>query len=322
MKLYKLKFKSSIHLGERENFLETTEIIAHSDTLFSTFCNAYLLLYGKDKLEILLKRFIDQNPPFLISSAFPWWNGNFYFPIPLNQMPKEKKLKDIRFIEKDGFEKLLWGEKIEKLVKNGFKTIPELDAEKEENKKPYRIINTPRVSLNRLTNHPGEEFFHFGEVFYKDNSGLFFLVDFKDKEIEKEFNATLRIMADEGLGGDRTVGKGFFEIKEIKDINFNFPSEHNGFLTLSLYSPKEDEIRDIRNGYYEIIERKGYISSPYGKNLRRKSIRVFKEGSVFPHLIKIGRLVDVTPEVFTEHKIYRYGLAFLLPCKLEVKDEN
>ncbi|MCM8779203.1 MAG: type III-A CRISPR-associated RAMP protein Csm4 [Candidatus Omnitrophica bacterium] len=318
MNFYKLRFKSSLHLGERETFLEGTDIIIHSDTLFSAFCHCYLLLYGEEKLNFLIENFKENKPPFLISSTFPWRDDKIYFPVPLNQIPREKETKKIQFIEKDGFEKLLEGERIEEIRKK-FKTVPDLNTEEE--KIPYQIVNTPRVSLSRLTNHPGEEFFHFGEVFYKENSGLFFLVDFKDQTIITEFNATLRLMADEGIGGDRTVGKGLFEINEIKDINFNLPSDSNGFLTLSLYSPKEDEVSDIKNGYYEIIERRGYIFSPYRKNLRRKSIRMLKEGSVSLSY-KVGRLGDVTPEAFTEHKIYRYGLAFMLPCKLEIKDED
>lgn len=66
MNYYKLFFKSSIHLGERENFLESTDVIIHSDTLFSAFCNSYLLLYGEEKLNNLLSKFIEGSPPFIV----------------------------------------------------------------------------------------------------------------------------------------------------------------------------------------------------------------------------------------------------------------
>lgn len=312
----KLKPKSSFHLGERENFLEGTDVIIHSDTLFSAFCNGYLLLYGKTKLEELLQRFLTNNPPFLISSAFPFWKSKLYFPIPYNQIPKEKKIKKILFIEKEGFEKLLDGEKIEEVAEN-FKTIPDINAKEEEKRTPWQIITTPRVGLSRLNNHPGDRYFHFGEVFYKENSGLFFLLDFKDDSLKKEFDAVFRLLGDEGIGGDRTVGKGFYE-PEFGQININLP-DCESVITLSLYSPSESELFDIKDGYYEIIERKGYIYSPYNQSLRRKSIRMFKEGSVFKTKKK-GRIVDITPEIFNFHKIYRYGLCCALPCRLEVKE--
>ena len=326
MNYYKLLFKSSIHLGERENFLESTDIVIHSDTLFSAFCNCYLLLYGESELNNLLDRFLKGEPPFIISSAFPWWEDKFYFPVPLNQIPKEKKFKKIKFVEKDAWGKLLSGEKLENL--NNFKSIPDITTDDENKKTPYKIITTPRVALSRLNNHPGENFFHFGEVFYKENSGLFFLVDFKDETIKKEFEATLRVMSDEGIGGDRTVGKGFFEIKETGTMEFNIEIEtgetklgenKRTYITLSLYYPKEDEIIKFENSFYEIIERKGYIFSPYCKSLRRKSVRMFAEGSVlFTNSEMKGTLANVTPEIFDKHTVYRYGFCFALPCKLEV----
>jgi CRISPR-associated protein Csm4 len=317
MNYYKLFFKSSIHLGERENFLESTDVIIHSDTLFSAFCNSYLLLYGEEKLNKLLSKFIEGSPPFIISSAFPWWEDKFYFPIPLNQIPKDKKLKKIKFIEKDAFEKLLNGEKLENL--QSFKTIPDITTDDEDKKTPYKIVTTPRVGLSRLNNHPGENFFHFSEVFYRENSGLFFLVDFKDESIRNEFEATLRLMGEEGIGGDRTVGKGIFEVIETNEIGFNINVSvtPSGYITLSLYCPKEDELKDLdlNKSYYDIIERKGYIFSPFCKSYRKKSIRMFVEGSIFLSC-KTGKIVDITPETFKKHKVYRYGFCMGILCKL------
>lgn len=320
-KLFKLNFVSPFHIGEKENFYETTEFVIHSDTLFSAFCHSYLLLYGEDKLKSLLEKFINNSPPFIISSTFPWWDTKIYFPIPLNQISRDKKIKKILFVEKDGFEQILTGRSITEIINNGFATIPDLKKEKDEDKKPYFTINVPRIGLNRITNHPGDRFFHFGEVFYKENSGLFFLVYFKDNTIEKEFNTTLMFMSEEGIGGDRTVGKGLFEIAKKESITINIPENIDSKITLSLYYPKEEEIEDIKDGYYEILERRGYIYSPFTKSLRRKNVRMFKEGSVF-NSQKEGKIVDVTPEIFTIHKIYRYGLAFTLPCKLEIENEN
>ncbi len=311
----KLKPKSPLHLGERESFREGTEVFVHSDTLFSTFCHGYLLLYGREKLEELLKKFLDRNLTFVISSAFPFWNDKLYFPIPENQIPKNKELKKKLFIEKSGFEKLLSGKRVEE-IENIIEFIPN-----KNNKRPYVTTDVPRVGLSRLTNHPGENFFHFGEVIYKENAGLFFLYDLKDKSIEKQFHTTFRLLADEGIGGDRTLGKGLFNEPEFSNVDINVPSNNSGIVTLSLFLPTQDELNDIGESYYQLISRRGYIYSPQCQSLRRKSVRMFKEGAVFT-TNKKGRIVDVTPEIFKEHRIYRYGLAFTLPCVLEVKNED
>lgn len=312
LQLCKLTFKSPLHLGERENIREGTEIFIHSDTLFSAFCHNYLLLYGKPKLELILEKILNRDPPFLITSSFPWWNNSLYFPIPKNQIPKDKKAKKILFIEKIGFGRLLSGEKIENLVAEKVKTIPT-----EEGNNPWEVTNAPRIGLSRLTNQPGDRYFHFGEVFYKENSGLFFLIEFKDKNFEKEFVATFNLMADEGIGGDRSSGRGLFKKPEFGALEINLP-ENDSIVSLSLYHPTDDELFDITNSYYELIERKGYIYSPHSQSLRRKSVRMFSEGSVFASKKK-GDIADVTPELFEgHHRVFRYGLCFALPCKVEV----
>jgi len=316
MKVCKLHFKSSIHLGEREEILEKSEIYIHSDTLFSAFCHSYFLLYGEKRLNELLKKFKENTPPFLISSAFPYREEKYYFPVPLNQVSKRKELKKIKFIEKDGFERLIKGESLDEIIEDeNLETLPK----DEDEKNPWWIVQNPRVALSRLNFHPGENYFFFSEVFYKKNSGLFFLIDYKDENFEKEFISTLNLLSQEGIGGDRTVGKGLFDKPEFRELELQYP-ESNSIITLSLYSPNGDEISDIKDGFYEIIERSGYIFSPFGRNLRRKSVRMLVEGSVFLSGKK-GRIVDVTPEIFKKHPVYRYGFCFPISCELEVKNE-
>jgi len=320
MNFVKLKPKSSLHLGIREGWTEGTETFIHSDTLFSAFCHSYLLLYGEKELKNLLDRFIKDSPPFLISSTFPFWDNEFYFPVPKNQIPEEKELKKVQFVVKEDFEKLLQGERLNQEMK----TIPPLNTE--EKSMPWKIQNVPHVSLSRFSNHPGEEFFHSGEVWFRKDAGLFFLINFVGKNFESKFKATMNLLVDEGIGGDRSSGKGFFEKPEFGETEIKFPEEVDGFLTLSLYFPQKGEISNLSQGFYELIERKGYIFSPSCQSLRRKSVRMFAEGSLFPKDKIKGELIDVTPDISEEvnlsHKVYRYGFPFSIPWKLEVKNED
>jgi len=309
--LYKLKFKSPLHVGFREEFLESTEDYIHSDTLFSAFCNSYLLFYGEKKLNELLEKFKTGQPPFLISSSFYWIGNELYFPIPLNQFPAEKEFKKVKFIDMTNFEKIREGKKIEELMKS--EDIEKLN--KDLSSAIQRNI-IPRVRINRLNKKT--EYFHFSEITFSQNSGLFFLVEFKESSFQKEFDAVLNLLGDEGLGGDRTVGKGLFKVVEKKKIEFKTFSDEDSFVLLSLTYPKEEEIKYLRDGFYEIISREGYIFSPFGKTLRRKSIRMVKEGAVVRKEIK-GEIVEVTPREFKRHPVYRYGLAFSLSFKSGVE---
>lgn len=318
----KLKPKSPFHIGEREGWREGSKAFISSDTVFSALCHCYRLLYGE--VDSLLKGFLENNPPFLISSAFPYWQDNYFFPVSKNQIPKEKTAKKTQFIELNGLQRMLAGEGPESILRE-IKTIPDERCpfyplktnDKDGKPYPWHIEDVPRVGLSRLTNHPDERFFHFGQVTYFEDAGLFLLVDFRNDKIKNRFLACLNLLVHEGIGGDRTCGRGMFEKPEFSEIELNTISNPDGFYSLSLYYPSKDEIIGIEKGFYELEDRKGYIYSPSGQSLRRRSIRMFTEGSVFQNNNKrFGSLVDVTPEVFKAHRVYRYGFIFSLPCKL------
>jgi len=303
----KLIPKGPFHIGERENWREGSKTYIPSDTLFSALCHCYMLLYGE--VDSLLKGFFEGKPSFLISSAFPYQHGNYFFPVPKNQIPKEKDTKKIQFMDTNGLLRLLSGEKLED-IKEDVKTIPPYPYEKED---------VPRVGLSRWDNHPGDRFFHFGQVIYHEGAGLFLLIDLRDNHIKKRILASFNLLAHEGIGGDRTCGKGLFEKPEILELELNKISGADGLYSISVYYPLQEELTDIDKGFYELEERKGYIYSPLGQSLRRRSIRAFSEGSVFPMNNKrFGSLVDVTPDAFRAHKVYRYGFILSIPCKLEV----
>lgn len=314
-----LKPKTPLHLGEREGWLEGSQTYIHSDTLFSAFCHAYQLLYGQEELTRLLQLFVEGQAPFLVSSAFPFWDDQFYFPLPKNQLPKEKEVKKVIFVEQRGFERLLSGDSIEDVFSSA-RTIPAHNQVEDKQRYPWQVETLPRVRLSRFNNHPGEAFFHFGQVVYLEGAGLFFLIELKDEVFRKKFEGTMNLLADEGIGGDRSVGKGLMEKPVFDEVEIKVPKGANGILCLSLYYPDQKEIHRLSEGYYELLERKGYIYSPHGQSLRRRSVRMFIEGSVFPSdVTKRGRLVDITPDAFGKHRIYRYGLLLDVPCQIEVK---
>lgn len=306
-----------LHLGEREYWREGSSVFVHSDTLFSGICHCYRLLYNDKEFEEFITSVQKENI-FRISSVFPFWEDVYYWPVPKNQIPKDKNVYRVQFIEHKGFEQLLAGVNIEDLIVQNTNVIPR----NEEPFTPWILENVPRINLNRFSNMPNEDagFFHSGRVTYLESAGLFFLYNIQDATIEKRFKAAIRMLADEGIGGDRSCGNGLMKQPDFVKINLNLPEPSDAFVLLSLYYPsKNDDLKAINNNYYELLERKGYIYSPLGKSLRRKSLRMFTEGSVFTAQEKyIGEVKDIKPEIFNGHPIYRYGLFWGLPCKKEV----
>lgn len=354
MRVWKLKPRAHFHLGEKEAILEQTSDYIHSDTLFSAICNAYRLLYGEEELRNMLELFKGRDPPFLISSAFAYADKIFTLPLPLSidwdkyvdrevverlnagREEKGKKdnfdilkmLKKVKFVSEQIFRSVTKEERgIKDYIndKNIIQGILFDDAEVEGLRKRFDVRENkdikileekevPRVVIDRKTS--SSNIYHFGEISFARNCGLYFLMDLRLKEYEKKVKAAIRVLGDEGIGGDRTYGKGLFKVEfEKMELDME-PKPH--FVTLSLYYPREDEVSTVMDGYYELMKRGGWIYSVYAKSLRRRTVRMLAEGSVFKSADKdlYGGLANVKPEGIDLHEVYRYGFAFAVPVEV------
>ena len=360
MIVWRLEPKAPFHLGEKEAVLEKTSDYIHSDTLFSAICNAYRLLYGNNELKEILEQFEASDPPFLISSAFFYADEVLTFPLPLSidwgeyvnggiieglnagreerkkidKFDLLKRLKGVKFVSENIFWRITEDEggigdyiNDRNIIQGILFTDDELGRLRkrfdEQGNKDVRIWmkrEVPRVVIDRKTGASG--IYHFGEVSFVNNCGFYFLMDLRKKEYERKVKAVIRVLGDEGIGGDRTYGKGLFK-SEFKDVEMNLkPKSH--FITLSLYYPKGEEISMLRAGYYELMNRGGWIYSTDAKNLRRRTVRMFSEGSVFKAVKGLelyGALANVKPEGIDLHKVYRYGYAFAVPMEVRCEDE-
>ena len=332
---YKLYFTSPLHLGTVEKE-EMTDEILHSDTLFSSIISRWNTFYD-DNMEEIIK-----NPPFLISSAFPFKEDEFFFPRPMVRIRKEedddvyigKKLKKVKFLSKILFEKVLNGEEIkfsnEILEKNTFQngifwTNYNCSELPEEKQIVYKKVEKPRVIIDRIKN--SSQIFYFNEIFYSKNAGLFFLVRFNEEKFRKKFQTILSFLGDEGIGGDRSSGKGLFKLDIVENFELRTPETSEFFTSLSLYHPTKEEIEKglLKNSSYELITRKGWIYSNSATSIRKKSLRMFKEGSVFTNIGKelygdIKKVFEKNSELGILHDVYRYGIGFCVPLK--IREEN
>lgn len=339
LRIIKLHFKSALHLGTDVPGIgiEDSLSIAHSDTLFSCLINAYAELHSGDSnvVKKLLAFFFDENPPFRISSAFPFekrtqTDVRYYLPKPLVDPPRFYDPRGGRNAKK----------RYGKLVRNtpliGIETFKNYwlsdgtqtrirkreleDANREIRNLCPRAIR-PQHTRDRLTD--ATAIYHTGLVYFSPNSGLYFLLELNDTSILSwdELWAVLDLAGTNGLGGRRSHGNGAFEVRDdtIEPLSGTwqdlFNQQHNGFVNLSLYLPETFDCLDPVA--YQLVPRRGWCySSTTPTQVKRKTVTMFSEGSVF-HSEPRGTLVDVTPDDgFDAHKLYRYGIPLFLPIPI------
>lgn len=302
--------------------MEDYRVIVGADTLFGAFCRAFSMLYGGDELKTLLQRFVEGNPPFLISSMFPAKKTadvvKVLIPVPRMPILRTRLLQVAKSKESDEgkaaklAQKVVFGtvEAIERLIAGKLEELKIVDESflalrPEEKMLPrYRIMKSRRVALDRLS--MGSQLFRSAAVELGESCGLAFWV--KQFEDDSRVLASFRAVAELGVGGERSIGLGAAEGEPLITRYDEMLRDSGGhiFCTLSPYSPTFDEAQTIQSYLgdlgYAVVERTAMYSG-----LGRFSCYVFEEGSVLPapHCKRVyGRMMHVNSGV------YRYGYAF------------
>lgn len=347
--LYRLCPTAPVHLGERGIGMEETSDVIHSDSLFGALSCAWSTLHGDDELEALIEEFLKGTAPFVISSGFPFISDLLLFPKPLgalveligaNGAENEKKIKKAEFVSKEVFEWIMGGGKPADsdwaFIYNGNKIAGIASASEKAliGQKPSKTVfwkrqEAPHVVLDR--SNQSSSIFRVGDVSFSKGTGFYFLVDFRDNSIISKFDGAMRLLGDEGIGGERSTGKGSFIFKkesvEIRTENSNIDNDNNSInrssgslALLSLYHPAKTEVELglLMRSRYQLITRRGWISSQGSRTLRKKTVRMISEGSIIPKIggLPRGALVDVTPQEMKAHKVYANGLALGVPMKV------
>ncbi|MCS6815834.1 MAG: type III-A CRISPR-associated RAMP protein Csm4 [Blastocatellia bacterium] len=336
--IYRLRFRSPFRIGERGVGLEVTRMHVPADTLFAALCSTWRELYGIDALRRdVLDWFTEGEPgaePFFLTSAFPYAGDVRFFPKPLGRLPHvrlaegdEKAFKRVHFVSERIFTAVVRGESVtfRKLdcINGGIAWVTEEERTRlaewtDDMTGDIVFLKTavvPRVTLDRIT--AASEIWHLGEVLFARGTGLWFAVAFNAEHgeaLRRRFDAVLRVLGDTGLGGERGAGCGLFEIEGLAHETFPDVPGASRFVTLSPICPKDvmELDRLTQDGAaYEVMPRRGWVTSPEAANLRRKTVWMFAEGSVLtgPPLPCAGRLVNVKPDV-CPHDVWRYGYAF------------
>lgn len=285
-----------------------------SDTVFKAILNAWNLLWGDTEVETLLDHFshnaqIPSVPalcfgtrarPFYISSIFPVVDTVYFLPRPISMLWKvdNEKLphqifQNISWVSAAIYRAWLEHQTIDFSPENFL--LPSLYCDSKEmntinlhfpNKVLWSDEERTRNTVDRAT--AAAHIYPTSQVFYGEKLQEYIVVDTQE-EYRAKLEAVLRLLADEGIGGQRSNGCGSYiyypPVSIPKELDFIEAVPENSFVTLSLYYPS---LEDVQNGIldqaqFQLIERQGWSKDCQGNALRQQKIRLFKEGSHFSH---------------------------------------
>jgi len=333
--VFRLHFESPLHLGdEKEDYSESLRMF-HSDSLYAAMTSA-LFKVG----ELPKDGTFNGDLGAVVSSLFPFYQKDtetstiYFFPklrkveiLDESMLEKHKEIKKIKWLDQAIFEKQLNGN-----VASGFYSEANIQEEFLSTQKlPDNFISAqvfPRVTVSRNGMEDAEPFY-MERLFFKDYSGLFFIVTGELSLVRK----ALKILQYEGIGTDRTVGNGFFKLEEDV-IELDLPSDPGHAMNLSLYLPDSEKKlqRQIEGKTaYNLKKRGGWISTPPYNTLRKNRIYMFEEGGLFNSsentYFSDGKIANLKPcteklpkELKNIHNIWRCGKALFLPLNLKIDE--
>jgi CRISPR-associated protein Csm4 len=345
----------AVFLKPRSSYKSTL----HSDLLWGAICWAIQNLYGDQKLEQFLYSYRAESweDVFFISSALPCFIAKkeaspdkkhiCFLPKPnafiedksvlegslaevKEKLRKHKKSRGAAWLNKEAFEYKYGGLATEPADLAFFpdveirpmthNTIDRIDGGTLELNKRGQLYHTEEhfvVSKNTSAEQ--------NETSWPYDTGLFFLLKYEKEEVLQVLETVFRFLEDHGIGGDRSVGKGAFEIS-LEDFEFIEAEDANALMTLSYYHPKLDGsiYQAIEKGEgairYKLKSRQGWKTRQI-KGEMKAPMLYFDEHAIFP--IPTGHTPNavygknqIVGTHENGHDIYQYGYAFMIKVKV------
>ncbi len=331
--VYCLQFKTQLHLGRATGAaqtgslgLEKTETYIPADTLFSAICQTWSTFYDTASLTDFLNQYTAENGtlPFTLTSAFPYAQNICFYPKPMIWTDRSKESKRIQFVSDNIFQQIIadnppaFDKKQLITGENVWISDTEKNLLKITDGDDYEIWKTatrPRVTIG--AQNAGSEIWHVQTVQFNKNCGLWFAAKFDSDATKQKVETLLRVLGDNGIGGERNAGYGQFEFAEA-ECKIPSAEDSTQFVTLSPICPKSSEqLEHLLKGNiaYNLNPLTGWVGSP-GTHKRRKKGNMFAEGSVLNAYDEpVGRLIDLKPKDYP-HPVYRYGYAWQVGIKV------
>ncbi|MBM3422618.1 MAG: type III-A CRISPR-associated RAMP protein Csm4 [Chlorobi bacterium] len=328
---------SRFHLGETS--LDDTSDLLHADTLFSALTTVYALAFDSGAQRFIgfvrsgkLRFSSGLYAVRSFSAAGPNGAWKLFFPKPLVNYPETcdaRRLKKIRYVsgavlkamnvQWDG-ENCFTDFNVLDCPSVGGEFIFHRDELNDFGVSPdglsfRHVVTAPKVKVH--TTDDKDRLYHVTSVQFNDIQcgvsrlrGAYCVLLHSEllPEEEKELMVAFRILADEGVGGERSSGCGQFRTVEMTDIGLpEAPPDPSCHLVLSPVSPADDaEFQQMHR--YELFVRGGGSAGLHADpETVRKQARFIREGAVSRRPID-GRLLDISPQ--KDERILRYGMNF------------
>jgi CRISPR-associated protein Csm4 len=356
--LYRFVPRGAFHFGERGIGVEETADILHADTLFAAIVLARLALGEEPSAPTntlpSLAPFLAGTPPLLLSSALPYAADVLLYPRPHITLGAQKALKQVEYVSAAALALICQGQTLDRdraereLIQGGRVWVlpaernrivdavlpdePDAELRRRERERINRDPSSlriwwgadeppaPHVAIDRVNSASAVYF--TGRLRFAAGCGLYCQAVFADESYRPWLEAALAVLADEGLGGKRSIGHGQFELRRER-TTLPAAAEPNAWMALSLYHPGPEELAAgvLDQAWYRRVLRRGWIFSPEGRNQRRRGLWMLAEGSLFRSPVR-GTIEDLRPiyagqEAGLSHPVWRYGYALTLPLHFE-----
>jgi CRISPR type III-A-associated RAMP protein Csm4 len=190
---------------------------------------------------------------------------------------------------------------------------------------PFRSIVRTNAAVDRLT-ASNVDSHTTACIEFATSAGIWIAVSFADEAARDAWSGRVRgalaLLADSGVGGERSRGWGRAHLPEITEgtlpeLLVPAQSETNGapgaWWLLSLFSPADEDRVEWAHGSYSLVTRGGRVESSTAWGVEKKLSRMVAEGSVIvTSSPPRGAAQDVAPDGFA-HPVYRSGVAFAVP---------
>lgn len=328
--------------------------LVHSDTLHAALI---------DVAALAGLPLIDVAESLRVSSVFPRWRDTLFYPRPFLPPPvaldastpkSRKRWKSVRLLSEPLLKVWLAGRPLQEndvtvLGGSCAITTAEVDADTCLPDTLFCSDTLPAVVIDRVASRTTPFDRRVVRLNTAEGAGAWFVAEIEDSW-RTAFEAVVRLLGEQGLGGERSVGYGHFRVQSIEpwtpglivnaaQIPYPMPEEccigvdfskrasrvieTEMFLTLSLYLPKHEEVAQgvLRTpAAYDCALRGGWIHDRAGSGDRKRSLRMCVEGSVFPKVAdRPGTVRDAAPAGYP-HPVWRSGLA--LPVFFRFAEED
>ncbi len=338
--LVRIRATSPWRFGSEAGRPDTTAELYHSDALYSAVTAAIQRLGNLP--EWLEATAAAEIPAVRFSSGYPWRGNDLFVLPPVTVWPSESfammHLRGARYLPLRAVRTLLAGGE---LLEEEWMVDPASRCLLHRIAGPvtsvFRVSLRVRQPVDRIRNS-GSEARRIACLEFGPEAGVWFVIAFSDEPArarwEEPVRAALRLLADSGFGGGRSLGWGRGAAPAFESIPWpdHFlpeavapageaeaaaaPQPPPGYWLLSLFRPGPRDQVDWDRGRYAVTVRGGRVESPAGWGAEKKAVRMVREGSVLSGAAApVGSAPDVAPEGFP-HPVYRYGFALNIPIRL------